>query len=1321
MEEEGSDDDLVKDAGDDGPDRPTKAAGTPSGSKQPAPSSLDDMEAADWLLQGAQMRIECAKVCAPTQLPDIIEGSQAVFARVRRLKDGSALRRLLQSAKAEHEALHMQWQQRSGTIRVVVRIRPLPSSSDEAEAAVKLVSGAARCRGITVAVPRDSFRGTSAELHKFMRFDYILGPDMSQEAVFNELAAMLPHAGPGGLSGTPQSACILAYGQTGSGKTHTMHGGSGHSQGLVPRVLVEVFRLADGGGAAISLSAVEVYNDTAYDLLDGARPDDFASGGGRGFQLGRLPPPPGLNFRHGCASALGQATSLVVAGMEEAQAVLEQAAQRRSTRSTVFNATSSRSHSLVFVHALSPGASEPLIRLAFVDLAGSERLPASEVGGLVAEESRHINMSLSSLGSVIHALRHRSNHLPYRSCLLTRLLEPYFGASGRVLLCVCASPAMRHAQETLCSLTFADRASRAVLGADSAVEVQRGQALALVRELYAALRAKIRELCPAAAVGVRTRQRLPNAAAALMLQYMAEHGPAAFVCRAWAGMCQSHTIWGRSVSQQRRLAESILQFLSPAMEAAGVCRCWWHVAGAYRVVMEPNTAKVMEASAGSHDKLWSTASARTRSVLWKSLLAAGGGSGARGEMPLAKVRECVIHGAPKPEALKQVLLRCSEIRVVEIPNPDLVSAACAGLVDCKNLRALSCTLKPLPVLLNLRQLLLNCRQLKVLVVTGSSELGVSLQFLAAEFPQSCALQELTVARCTAEYRDIELLTKSCKRLRVLRFPLSFVEVGDSPLDPPPFMTLPRLKHLRAVDFRACSGRAYKQRPWLTDDMLGVLEHFRNMREVRLSDQKLVGERCFWLLRRHSPRLRVLHLDGCQAMSGDSAFSFLQRCEGMELLRLPQLVTGHSERKLGLSTNRWCQSLNCPHLRELSVDAWASLEDSGVQMIVTQCRQLRTVALRHAPRLSDDAIIYLTSLSGLTDLSLSYNVGLTSLALEELQTALRLVRLDLSGCRQLTEAAVVAFATELTKPNGPPLRSIQLDHCPNLGRDAAVALASAPKLRSCSLSSCRPIPLAATAWEDERSRGEACRVLGCTAPTTEACGDDDVAVPLLVCARPPEAEDAKLCAVCLDEIGADEAAWECPVCCNRLHDTEDCARGWLRLRQSCPTCRAAAWAPPEETVVPSLGSRPPPPRRRPGRAASVDALAHSSSRTPRAERMRTPPTLSPTALPLLSVAGAHMQFSHGADTPLAPLAGALSAASHARFEPRNRRPPRPSANGATSATAQGAGGAWRPLAAQAQRVELAERRAARSRSLSSARPEFGGLALVGAAIVGIGLT
>eukprot|EP00439_Symbiodinium_sp_Y106_P037808 s2018_g4.t1 len=522
-----------------------------------------------------------------------------------------------------------QWQQRSGTIRVVVRVRPpsgRPDSGSEIQsqdAAVGLIEGVAKHRGLTVSVPRRSGRPGSDEVHSFKRLDYVLSPDQDQDQVFQELRAMMPSATPGGLAGPPQSACILAYGQTGSGKTFTMHGGAGDQRGLVPRVLYEVFALASASGATVSLSAVEIYNDTAYDLLDGSAAcasEAANEPSGRAFSAGRFAPPPGLSLRHGCRVALEQATSIEVAAIEDAEALLLQAAERRSTRSTCFNATSSRSHSLVLVHATLPGSAqgvEPAMRIAFVDLAGSERLPA-EVGGPIAEESRHINLSLSALGSVIHALRHRANHLPYRACLLTRLLEPFFKASGRVLLCVCIGPERRHAQETLCSMAFADRASRAALGTESAQEVQRSQALTAVREVHALLRLAIRDLLPQSGCGNRHETRLPDWLAAEILAYMPEHGGASFVCRAWAKLCLSHHPWGREFRRSAKLAESVLKFLRPAMEAAGVCKVWWQVAGSFRITVESSSVKVLEAASGKSTKIWVPASAKTRADMWKA-------------------------------------------------------------------------------------------------------------------------------------------------------------------------------------------------------------------------------------------------------------------------------------------------------------------------------------------------------------------------------------------------------------------------------------------------------------------------------------------------------------------------------------------------------------------------------------------------------------------------------------------------------------------------------------------------------------------------------
>eukprot|EP00434_Breviolum_minutum_P010773 symbB.v1.2.009503.t1/scaffold590.1/size183855/15 len=128
---------------------------------------------------------------------------------------------------------------------------------------------------------------------------------------------------------------------------------------------------------------------------------------------------------------------------------------------------------------------------------------------------------------------------------------------------------------------------------------------------------------------------------------------------------------------------------------------------------------------------------------------------------------------------------------------------------------------------------------------------------------------------------------------------------------------------------------------------------------------------------------------------------------------------------------------------------------------------------------------------------------------------------------------------------------------------------------------------------------------------------------------PELSSSIQHSLCMDDIRPDEAAWQCPVCNHKLHDTEDCARGWLRLRQSCPTCRSAAWAPPPEAVT--SFARVGRTRRLP-RAFSADAAPFSAPQSP--------------SLPEISVAGMNM---------LRPAVSAVEVDREIHSEPRAARP------------------------------------------------------------------
>lgn len=119
-----------------------------------------------------------------------------------------------------------------------------------------------------------------------------------------------------------------------------------------------------------------------------------------------------------------------------------------------------------------------------VDLAGSERLHKSGSDGLRLQETKHINKSLSSLADVIHGLKTKSRHVPYRNSKLTYLLQDSLGkviinrakcqdmftsigGNSKTLMMVQLSPVLKNASESVCSLTFAQRVHAVELGSAS--------------------------------------------------------------------------------------------------------------------------------------------------------------------------------------------------------------------------------------------------------------------------------------------------------------------------------------------------------------------------------------------------------------------------------------------------------------------------------------------------------------------------------------------------------------------------------------------------------------------------------------------------------------------------------------------------------------------------------------------------------------------------------------------------------------------------------------------------------------------------------------
>ena len=94
-----------------------------------------------------------------------------------------------------------------------------------------------------------------------------------------------------------------------------------------------------------------------------------------------------------------------------------------------------------------------------VDLAGSERIAKTGASGDTAKEGAKINLSLTALGNVISALVDgKSQHIPYRTSKLTRLLQDSLGGNTKTVMMAACSPADYNYDETCGTLRYASRA-----------------------------------------------------------------------------------------------------------------------------------------------------------------------------------------------------------------------------------------------------------------------------------------------------------------------------------------------------------------------------------------------------------------------------------------------------------------------------------------------------------------------------------------------------------------------------------------------------------------------------------------------------------------------------------------------------------------------------------------------------------------------------------------------------------------------------------------------------------------------------------------------
>ncbi|KAF2904224.1 hypothetical protein ILUMI_01955 [Ignelater luminosus] len=334
---------------------------------------------------------------------------------------------------------HNEIQDLKGTIRVFCRVRPSqPQENDKMLCNITYVDE----NTFEIKKSKESVNlisGKASDLKLEFNFDKVFPPEASQVEVFEELALLAQSA----LDG--YHVCVFAYGQTGSGKTYTMQGEAGQRcMGIIPRTVDLIFRAINnlnrtGWSYVVEVSFLEIYNENIKDLLDKNNKEHLD-----------------IRFNDGKGTTVTNLTIKKVESSEEVKQLMESANRNRAVAATNFNEHSSRSHAVTKITLT--GTNEEMQvcyagSLSLVDLAGSESAKTSTSERIT--ETKNINKSLSTLGTVLSALHNKESHIPYRNSKLTYLLQSSLGGNSKTLMFVNIAPFEECYGESVNALRFA--------------------------------------------------------------------------------------------------------------------------------------------------------------------------------------------------------------------------------------------------------------------------------------------------------------------------------------------------------------------------------------------------------------------------------------------------------------------------------------------------------------------------------------------------------------------------------------------------------------------------------------------------------------------------------------------------------------------------------------------------------------------------------------------------------------------------------------------------------------------------------------------------
>lgn len=337
----------------------------------------------------------------------ILEMQHGDIAKIQDLE--IALQKALDGQRALKDQIgkNVEEEEKCAKVAVYAKVRPLLQSDQ-----CRLTPLCCDSSSIRISPVKEKGKSGPARVFGFSK---VFSSHDSLDVLFKDLEPSISHFASGGCS------CILSYGQTGSGKTFTMNGLMARSLELLDSII--------SNDSKVSFHCIEVYNEQVKNLLSDK----------------------GLSKNWKDIISISE---IQVQGdwHTNVKKLIALASSKRSTKSTESNEYSSRSHCIYTFLLEMPGKTSTL---QFVDLAGSERIAKSMVTGDALKETLHINKSLSALHDVVAALEAKSQHVPYRNSLLTRILKMSLASQeSKISIILNCSPTEDSLNETISTLNL---------------------------------------------------------------------------------------------------------------------------------------------------------------------------------------------------------------------------------------------------------------------------------------------------------------------------------------------------------------------------------------------------------------------------------------------------------------------------------------------------------------------------------------------------------------------------------------------------------------------------------------------------------------------------------------------------------------------------------------------------------------------------------------------------------------------------------------------------------------------------------------------------